>query len=83
LDDLIEYINSNLMFLIPVLWIIGYFLKKTTKIKNNLIPWILLIFAEISIILIQGFKYQDVLQGILITGAAVLGHQLLNQSKKK
>nr|WP_236838727.1 phage holin family protein [Caldalkalibacillus salinus] len=77
------YIKDELYALIPVLWIIGNFLKITPVIKNWTIPWILLSIAIIFSTVILGLTIQAFLQGVLVTGGAVLVHQLIKQTREK
>ncbi|WP_202080056.1 phage holin family protein [Caldalkalibacillus salinus] len=81
--DLLLYIKDELYALIPVLWIIGNFLKITPVIKNWTIPWILLSIAIIFSTVILGLTIQAFLQGVLVTGGAVLVHQLIKQTREK
>lgn len=74
------YIIDDLLILIPVLYIIGMILKRIQLISNRFIPLILLgMGISISIGLI-GFSLDTIIQGILVTGAAVFTNQLYKQS---
>ena len=89
-----EYIKSELLILIPVLYFIGIGLKKS-KIPDKFIP-LLLGMASISLSAIWVFAASDVTcfkdialaifisitQGILLAGASVYVNQLYIQSKK-
>ncbi|HOV69523.1 MAG TPA: phage holin family protein [Clostridia bacterium] len=75
-----ELIQDNGLILIPVIWIIGQFLKETPLIKNWLIPYILLVIGVLLSCLTWGWNSTGITQGILITGVAVLGHQLVKQA---
>lgn len=80
---MIEYIAENAILLIPVLNIIGMIIKNTEKISDKLIPIILLFFGVVGAVAIMGLNVQAVIQGVLVTGAAVYGNQLVKQIKKK
>ena len=41
-----------------------------------------MIFGILSAMILQEFDFEMALQGILVAGAAVMGHQLLKQTKK-
>ena len=81
--NLMDYIIEQALVLIPVLYILGMMLKNTEKIKDWTIPWILLVCGIGSCIAIMGVNIQAVLQGVLVTGAAVFGNQLIKQSTEK
>lgn len=90
-----DYIKPELLVLIPVLYIIGMFLKNSTVIKDKHIP---LLLGAISIILsgiyvtascecsdfrsILSMIFTIITQGILAAGASVYCNQLVKQSKK-
>lgn len=91
--DYRHYIRSELLILIPVLYIIGMGLKKS-KIKDEHIPVILgvvsIILSAIWIIStedIVGVKewaaavFTSITQGILIAGASVYANQIYIQAK--
>lgn len=90
-----DYIKTELLVLIPVLYFIGMALKKS-KFSDK---WIPLTVGLISVILssvwiiatadISGFKemayafFTAVTQGILVAAASVYANQLYIQSKKE
>ena len=90
-----EFIKPELLVLIPVLYIIGFGLKKS-KLANTRIP---LFLGVVAIVLSASWvmatsnisSWQDiayalfvsVTQGILAAGASVYINQLYIQSKKK
>lgn len=77
------YLTEDLIILVPVLWIIGIFLKNTPKVKDWSIPWILLLLALTASILKIGLKMEAIIQGVLVTGTSVLSHQLIKQTRRK
>ncbi len=80
---MIEFITENALILIPVLNIIGVILKDTEKIPDKFIPIILLGFGVVGAIAIMGLSPESVVQGVLVTGTAVYGNQVVKQLKKK
>ena len=90
-----EYIKTELLILIPVLYFIGMGLKKS-KIPDKFIP-LLLGIASIALSAIWVFATSDVTcfkdvslavfisvtQGVLLAGASVYVNQLYIQSKKE
>ncbi len=81
--DIIFYLFNKSYILIPILYILGTFLKQTPKIQDYLIPWILLGFGIIGGYFLSGMKTEGIFQGILITGVTVLGNQLYKQTAIK
>lgn len=77
-----EYIVENALLLIPVLNVVGAVIKSTEKIPNKYIPVILLVFGILGAVAILGLSPESVVQGILITGTAVYGNELVKQLKK-
>ena len=80
--DFLNYIVDNALILVPVLYIIGTFLKGLEIINDKYIPLILMAFSIVFSIAILGLNVDSIIQGILITGATVLSNQLIKQYKK-
>lgn len=78
--DAMDYIVKDAYILIPVLYILGMFLKKTPKIKNWMIPWILLGVGIVGGFFVADMKLDGILQGILVTGVTVFANQLYKQT---
>ena len=76
--DITEYIRPDAFILVPVLYIIGIFLRQTPHIPFWTHSWIKLIFAVIACLLHYGYRIESVIQGILVTGAAVISRDLLS-----
>jgi hypothetical protein len=81
--DVMKYIVEEALIIIPVLWIIGLFLKNTPGVPDWTIIWILLVLGVVITIALLGVTPQAIIQGVLVAGAAVLGHQLLKQTLEK
>jgi hypothetical protein len=81
--EILEYIINEALIIIPVLWILGSFLKRTPKVQDWIIPWVLLLVGVILAVGIIGLTVDAAVQGILVAGAAVLGHQLLKQTTER
>ena len=79
---MIQFIAENALILIPVLNIIGVILKDTEKIPDKFIPIILLGFGILGAVAIMGLSPESVVQGVLVTGTAVYGNQIVKQLKK-
>lgn len=80
--NLMDYVVEQALILVPVLYVIGAMLKQS-KLKDWIIPWILLLISIIGAILIIGFNVNAVIQGILIAGVTVFGNQLVKQTTVK
>lgn len=86
-----NFIKPYLLFIIPVLNIVGAFIK-ISSIKDKFIPLILgLLGISISITYMFLFEseaslsqkiFNGVVQGILCSGSAVYADQLIKQSSK-
>lgn len=82
--NVLEYILENRLVLIPVLMIIGWIVKQLRVIGDKYIPLILLGLGILfSVLLEWDISVQGVVQGVLVTGAAVLGNQIPKQLKKR
>lgn len=80
---MVEYIVENALVLVPVLNVIGMIIKNTEKIPDKYIPLILLFFGVLGTIAILGLTPHSVVQGVLVTGTAVYGNQIVKQLKKE
>lgn len=92
--DFLQYIKPELLILIPVLFLIGIAIKKST-IKDTLIP---LILGAVGVLLsglyvfatseIEGAQavatalFTAITQGVLVAGASVYTDQIIKQAKK-
>ena len=80
---LLDYVMEQCLVMLPVLWILGAVLKNTPHVPDWLIPYILTIFGVAGACCLVGFHVEGVIQGVLVTGCAVLGHQMCSQAQKK
>lgn len=96
MENLLKFIFESYLPLIPVLLIIGYIMKKSSKVKDTGIPWMLCVIGIVFALLITiaaadlstwqkavSEITQGIIQGILVTGAAVLASQLVIQKRKE
>lgn len=85
--DFTKYILENMLVLVPVLYIIGAMIKKTPRVKDWLIPWIILglgVLFALAIGISLGIPIVDaIIQGILVAGVTVFTNQLITQTQKK
>lgn len=81
---LINFIVEDGLILIPVLYILGEIIKNTLVIKDKWIPLILLVVSILfSIFLLNESIINNIIQGILITGATVFVDQVKKQYFEK
>lgn len=78
-SQLMQYINENNLVLIPILYILGMYIKMT-KLSNRLIPWVLLVIAVALTMLSNGVSVNSLLQGILLSAVPTFANQLIKQS---
>lgn len=81
---ILKYIVDKAFILVPVLWFLGYIIKKIPNVPDWSIPFILLALGIPGAMCVVGFN--DVQsgvvaasQGVLVVAAAVFGHQLKKQ----
>ena len=78
-----EYIIGDALILVPALWIVGALIKHAfAKVPNWTIPFVLLVLGIGGAMGLMGLSVGSVIQGILVTGAAVLGNQLVKQGNE-
>lgn len=80
--DFLTYVVNEALILVPVLNVIGCFIKGTEKIEDKYIPLILLVLSIILSIALIGFSVDSIIQGVLVAGAAVLTNELIKQNKR-
>lgn len=79
-----EYIQPELLILIPVLYLIGYALKKTTIISDKFIPVILGLAGIVLTVCYelstgQFNLFAAITQGVLCAGASTYANQIYKQ----
>lgn len=80
--DILTYITENALILIPVLLILGQIIKNIEKIPDKWIPLILLPIGIVGAMALGSWTVDSAIQGVLVTGAAVYGNQIVKQLKK-
>lgn len=75
-----DYIIKDAYILIPVLYVIGMFLKKIPKLADWAIPWILLGLGMLGGFFLSGMLLLGILQGVLVAGVTVFANQLYKQT---
>jgi len=77
--DIKEFVIGDALILIPALYVLGMFLKRTPRIPDWVIPFALLVCGIAGAIGLMGLSVRAVIQGVLVTGAAVLVNQGIKQ----
>ena len=80
--EFFDYISDNALVLIPVIYIVGMFLKGLEGVSDKYIPFVLMFVSIAFSVAMLGLNVDSIIQGILISGATVLSNQLIKQSKK-
>ena len=80
--NLMSYIVERALILIPALNDLRLIFKSIERIPDKFIPLLLLIFGISGSIALTGLSAESVIQGVLVTGAAVYGNQVAKQLKK-
>lgn len=75
-------IDARLLIVVAACWVIGFMLKKTPRIPDWNIIYIVTAVAIAFVILMLGPSVEGVVQGILVGAVAVYGNQLIKQAKK-
>ncbi|WP_077620484.1 phage holin family protein [Bacillus sinesaloumensis] len=78
--NFLEFLSENFYWVVPALWVVSYFLRRTASIPNRTITWILLGVSLIVGALVYGFTTEAVYNGFIVAGLAVLGQQLFKQT---
>lgn len=80
--EALTYILEKGLILIPALNILGALIKGMEKIPDKYIPLILLVFGVLGAFGLMGLSVDAAVQGVLITGTAVYGNQIVKQLKQ-
>ena len=77
-----KFLIEEALILIPVLYVIGMFLKSLEAIKDKYIPIIIWFFGVVLSMLILGFNVDGFVQGTLVAGTSVFASQIYIQTTK-
>lgn len=76
MEEILKFIAEDGYVMVPVLLILGVFIKNSKFIPDGLIPFILLTVSLIlTPMLLGGFNAYNIAQSVLVTGGAVLVNQ--------
>ncbi|WP_106769075.1 phage holin family protein [Paenibacillus faecalis] len=77
-----ELIDPRLFLVVAVCWVIGYILKRTPRVPDWSIVYIVVLFAVIFAVGLIGWSTEAIIQGILTGAFAVFGHQAVKQARE-
>lgn len=75
-------IDAKLIIVLAACWVIGFVLKKTPRVPDWTIIFIVTAVAIVFVLLMLGLSVESVVQGILVGAVAVYGNQLAKQTQK-
>lgn len=76
-------IMDNALPIVVALWILGRIIKGTNIIPSKFIPLVLLpVGVLLTVWLLGAFTAENIIQGILVTGAAVYANEVMKQMQK-
>lgn len=79
-----QYMADKALVVVVVLLALGYYLKRTPRVQDWMIPWALTLTGIVLACGILGvISAESVVQGILAAGVATLTHQLWKQTTDK
>lgn len=78
-----QFLIEEALILIPVLCIIGMFVKSLEAIKDKYIPMIIWACSVVICLLYLGINIESFIQATLVAGASVFASQLYIQANKE
>ena len=87
--NLLEYVTQEILPLSAALFVIGLFLKKTPRVPDWTIVWVILVLGIVGAVALLWWELgtvpivQAVIQGVLAAGVPVLVYQLIKQTNKR
>ncbi|WP_309479203.1 phage holin family protein [Brevibacillus agri] len=79
-----QYMADKALIVVVVLLVLGYFLKRTPRVQDWSIPWLLTLAGIVLACgILQAVTIESVVQGILAAGVASLTHQLWKQTTER
>lgn len=81
--EFMEFLIEEALIMVPVLYIIGEFIKRLDTVKDKYIPITLLVVSVgFTPLVIGAYNADTIVQAILVAGVTVLSNQLIKQSRK-
>lgn len=93
MEQLLEYVDPNLIVLIPVAWVIGWVVKHMGIIKDSYVSGVMVVVAATLGLLWTAWHRGDIgsiwgcifigsTQGIICAGVAIIGKRVVSKRKK-
>ncbi|HAT4166097.1 TPA: phage holin family protein [Clostridium perfringens] len=82
MENIIKFVPEQLLILVAALYVIGMFLKKTPKVVDWSIPWILVVLGVGFSVAIMGINPTSILQGVICAFGAIATNQLVKQTSQ-
>lgn len=81
-DIVQSFIKPEFLIVVVVAWVLGYMVRTVPKIPNWSIVFIVTAYTIVTVVVIEGWSAQALMQGILCGAVAVYGNQLVKQTKR-
>lgn len=81
-NAIFQLIDPKLLVVVAVCWALGFSLKKTPKVSDWMIVYVVTLIAVLLTVWILGWGPETLIQGVLCGAFAVYGNQLVKQTKK-
>ena len=87
--NLLEYVTQEILPLSAALFVIGLFLKKTPRVPDWTIVWVVFVLGIVGAVALLWWELgtvpivQAVIQGVLAAGVPVLVYQLIKQTNQR
>jgi len=75
-------IDARLIIVLAACWVIGYGLKRTPRVPDWSILFIVIIVAALLAGGVIGYTVEAIIQGIIVGAVAVASHQAVKQAKE-
>ena len=82
-ETLFGLIDPSLLYVVAACWALGYILKRTPRVPDWTIVYIVTVAAVTAVVALQGPSVRSVIQGVLCGAFAVYGHQVVKQTRER
>jgi hypothetical protein len=79
-EKIFELIPAELMIVVAACWVLGFVLKRTPKVPNWAVIFILLVFAISFSVWMLGFTPEVIMQAILCAAFATYGYEMIKSA---
>ncbi|QMV43754.1 phage holin family protein [Cohnella cholangitidis] len=81
-NAIFQLIDPKLLIVVAVCWVLGFVLKRTPRIPDWAIIYIVMAIAILLAVWLIGIGPEAIINGILAGAFAVFGHQAIKQAKE-